>query len=105
RLGTNNPKCPICGETDWRCFESHHIAGRAFDDAETPLCNNCHAKASDDQKDHPKLDVRPPHPLERIGQLLLGLADLLALAVFKLREFGLYLIEEARKAAPVPRPA
>ena len=98
RLGTNNPICPCCGETDSRCFESHHIAGRKYDPTKTPLCLNDHAKVTDDQKDHPEKIAGEPHPLERIGRFLLGLADLLALTVKKLREFGTYLIEEARKA-------
>ena len=97
RLGTNNPKCPGCGETDWRCFEVHHIAGRKFDPSKTPLCSKCHAKASDMQKDQPEQVADPPHPYEGVGQFLHGLANLLELAVEKLREFGNYLIEEARK--------
>ena len=97
RLGTDKPIC-LCGETDSRCFDSHHIAGRAFDPTETPLCKNCHAKASDVQKDHPRQVSDPPHPLERIGHFLHGLADLLALAIARLREFGNELINEARKA-------
>ncbi len=28
RLGTDSPSCVSCGETDWRCFEQHHIAGQ-----------------------------------------------------------------------------
>lgn len=99
RLGTNNPVCPGCGETDWRCFALHHIAGQRFGETKTPLCHNCHAKVSDDQNDHAKQVSNPPHRLEQAGQFLHGLADLLALALSKLREFGDYLIEEARKVA------
>jgi hypothetical protein len=33
RLGTNTPRCVECGETDWRCLEAHHLAGRAYDDS------------------------------------------------------------------------
>jgi hypothetical protein len=99
RLGTNNPRCPGCGEMDWRCFALHHIAGQHFEETMTPLCHNCHAKVGDDQKDHPKQVSTPPNRLEQVGQFLHGLADLLALAVSKLREFGDYLIEEARTVA------
>src|SRR5439155_13562008 len=53
KLGTNEPRCGCCGETDWRCFELHHIAGKRFDEATVRLCRNCHAKASDSQRDHP----------------------------------------------------
>jgi len=96
-LGTSAPKCPLCGESDWRCFESHHIAGRKFDDIEIPVCRNCHAKASNQQRDHPGQISNPPHPLERIAHFLLGLADLLVLVASKLHEVAQHLIEEIRK--------
>jgi hypothetical protein len=98
KLGTNHPICPLCGETDWRCFELHHIAGRKFDPMELPVCMNCHAKCSDLQKDHPPRVAQTPGSLEVIGRFLVGLADMLGLAASKLKEFGLFLIEEARKA-------
>ena len=103
RLGANNPRCTICGEDDWRTSEFHHIAGRAFDDDGAILCRNCHRKLSDDQKDHPKpLEVTPSTP-ERIGHFLLGLADLLAMLVEKLRAFGADLIGVAGKTASAGR--
>ena len=99
RLG-NDPRCIVCGETDWRALEFHHIAGRAFDDDGAVLCRNCHRKLSDDQKDHPKpIEVQTSTP-ERIGHFLLGLADLLAMLVEKLRAFGRDLIGLAEKVIP-----
>jgi hypothetical protein len=99
RLGANNPRCIICSEDDWRTLEFHHIAGRAFDGDGAILCRNCHRKLSDDQKDHPKpLQMQPSTP-ERIGHFLLGLADLLAMLVEKLRAFGADLIGAAGKTA------
>ena len=97
RLGTNNPVCVLCGETDWRCLELHHIAGKSFDDALAILCRNCHRKLSDLQKDHPQPASTPPDLIERIGHFLLGLADLFALLVEKLREFGDDLIVRSAK--------
>jgi hypothetical protein len=35
QIGTNTPKCPRCGETDWRCFEVTSM----------PHCANCQIKA------------------------------------------------------------
>ena len=35
RLGTNTPRCPLCGIDEPLVFELHHIAGRAFDEHET----------------------------------------------------------------------
>lgn len=99
RLGTNSPVCVLCGETDWRCLELHHIAGKPFDGALAIVCRNCHRKLSDMQKDHPPPTSAPPDPFERIGHFLLGLADLFALLVEKLREFGNDLILRAGKIA------
>jgi hypothetical protein len=41
QIGTNQPHCPICQETDWRCFEATSM----------PRCANCHIKANVDQND------------------------------------------------------
>lgn len=95
RFETNDPRCHICGENDWRCLEAHHLAGQAYDDATVPVCRNCHRKLSDCQKDHPAKTAIGPSQVESIGRFLLGLADLLALLVEKLMEWGVYLIELA----------
>ena len=99
RLGSNAPRCVICGEDDWRTLEFHHIAGRAFDDGGAILCRNCHRKLSDDQKDHPKPPAVQPSTPERIGHFLHGLADLLAMLVEKLRAFASELIGPATNTA------
>jgi hypothetical protein len=96
RLGRNDAQCPYCGEADARCLELHHIAGRKFDDETIPVCRNCHRKLSDMQRDHPRPLHDDPGWMERLGHLLLGLADLLALAVAKLKELAVFLIEKAR---------
>ena len=44
--------CLICTESDPRCLERHHIAGRAYADECVTVCSNCHAKLSEMQKDH-----------------------------------------------------
>ncbi len=97
RLGTTTPTCGECGETDWRCLEAHHVAGERYGGGRVILCRNCHRKTSDPQKDHPESLDATPSWLERIGHFLLGLADLLALAVEKLQAFGRELIERARQ--------
>ncbi len=107
RLGTNTPRCPGCGETDDRCFEAHHVAGRRHDPATVPMCANCHRKATDDQQDHPELNREGDAFLEQIGHFLLGLADLFRLVVEKLAAFGEALIERARagrETRPEARP-
>jgi hypothetical protein len=99
RLGTNKPCCIICGETDWRCLERHHIAGRKFDKATVILCRNCHRKQSDDQKEHPKATATQPNLFDSAGHFLLGLADLFVLLIEKCREYGNALIEYAKTLA------
>jgi len=96
QLGSNDPVCVCCGETDWRCLELHHIAGKAFDDDLAIVCRNCHRKLSDDQRDHPKKVSAKPTSFESKGRFLLGLADLLELIVKKLRVFGQDLIQAAQ---------
>lgn len=95
-LGSNHPICIICGEDDWRCFEQHHIAGKAYGDELCTVCRNCHRKLSDEQYDHPKQIGKPPCNHEAIGHILLGLADLFILLAASFKKYGLFLIESAR---------
>ena len=99
RLGTNDPRCIHCGETDWRCLEAHHVAGRAYDDFTSVECRNCHRKLSDPQKDHPPKIGEPPSLPEQVGHFLLGLADFFLLLVEQLRKFGGELIASALDAS------
>jgi hypothetical protein len=85
RLGTNNPQCPFCGCDNPLALELHHVAGRAFDDMQVPVCRNCHRTLSDWQKDHPTCIGDQPNELERIGHALVGLADMFELLVEWLR--------------------
>ncbi len=88
RLGTFSPRCIHCGEDHPHCLEKHHIGSSKHDEATVITCRNCHRKVSDPQKDHPKPNQSPATPEERIGLFLLGLADLFAMLIGKLREFG-----------------
>jgi hypothetical protein len=76
RLGTNNPRC-ACGETYWACFEEHHVAGRAHDDAQLPTCANCHRKLTQPQKAHPLLNPDGDARQQWAAQMLFGFVDLL----------------------------
>jgi hypothetical protein len=96
RLGTTKPQCVRCGESDPRCFEQHHVAGRRYSDAAILVCSNCHGKLSDAQKDHPKPTANPPTSQECIGHFLLGLADFFAELSERLCEFGRSLTSPAR---------
>lgn len=95
KLGTNEPRCGTCGESDWRCIERHHVADLGRDEATVLICPNCHRKVTDEQIDHPAFNPNADPLLDRIGHFLLGLADLLVLIVEKLMEFGNALISRA----------
>ena len=99
RLGTNNPRCAICGETDPHCLELHHPGGKANTDETVIHCRNCHRKVEIYRNDHPAQIDTPPDLAERAGHFLLGLADVLVLLVEQLRRLGRELIERARSAA------
>jgi hypothetical protein len=94
-LGTNEPRCGMCGDDRWQCIEAHHPSDHDRDDTTVLLCRNCHRVVSDDQKDHlPHNSVADPM-LDSIGHFLLGLADMLRIVVGKLYEFGQALIARA----------
>jgi hypothetical protein len=95
RLGTENPKCVFCPETDPLALELHHVEGQAFGNTLVIVCRNCHRKLSDLQKDHPEKIAEPPDALESIAHFLLGLADLFELLVKRLREFARQLLNRA----------
>ena len=103
RLGTNDPKCAHCPETNPLALQRHHVAGKQYADATIIECASCHAKLSDAQYDHPHpIDDKPPTTFERVGHLLLGLADLLRLAASKLDELGRALIQYVADTAGAP---
>ena len=97
RLGSNVPRCGTCGESDDRCLELHHVAGRKSDPTVVHLCRNCHRKVTDDQKDVPPYQPNSDAFLDAVGRFLLGLAHILALIIERLIAFGNELI---RRAAP-----
>ena len=95
KLGSDVPRCGMCAETDDRTLELHHVAGRKHDAMTAVLCRNCHRKVSDGQRDHPNpIDLADPM-LASAGNFLLGLADMLAIIVGKLCEFGHALIDRS----------
>ena len=94
KLGDNS-RCVVCGETDWRVLEIHHVADYGCDPTTVILCANCHKKLTDAQKDHPPhIDGADPL-LEAAGRFMLGIAELFKLLIAKLMEFGEALIARA----------
>jgi hypothetical protein len=88
RLGSNNPRCVVCGCDDPLALELHHLAGQSFGDDVAPVCRNCHRRLSDYQKDHVVDQASPPGEVEPIRRFLLGLADLFEMLVKWLREYA-----------------
>ena len=86
RLGTRNPICVMCGETNPHVLERHHVAGRLFNET-VIICCNCHRKVSDPQKDRHGLETFDPDET-LIGHYLCGLADVLAAVAVTLKTFG-----------------
>ena len=100
-LGTNEPRCCICGEDYWNSLELHHAADFGCDDTTVIACRNCHRKLSDNQKDHPPFNPEADATLHAIGRFLLGLADMLRRILEKLTIFGEQLID---RSAPTHTP-
>ncbi len=96
RLETRKPVCTGCGETDWRCFEAHHIADQAHHDDTALMCRNCHAKVTDYQKDHPVDTDGQDAKLATIGYYLFGLSDLFRLIADTLLGFAQDLLDRAK---------
>lgn len=93
RLGTDSPQCILCGETDYRCLERHHPAGRAYDEQTVIYCRNCHRKQSDPAENA----VAPTDPplMERVGHFLIGLAELFLALAERFRQYGAALLDGA----------
>ena len=87
RVGTRNPICVCCGESDVHTLEAHHVGERAHHDDVAPVCRNCHRKLTDPQKDRVEVHASDPSS-EMIGRYLCGLADLLLMIAQTVREFG-----------------
>lgn len=99
KLGTNNPRCAECGNSDWRVIEEHHPAGRKHDSRVVLICANHHRILTDAQKDHPNTEPNSDEFLAKVGNFLLGLADMLELIIHCLYEFGEALIARANETA------
>jgi hypothetical protein len=94
RLGTRNPVCLQCPETDPRVLELQHVAGVAFDPLQVILCRNCHRKAENSQTN--ETNPLAPPLLEQVGRLLVGLADFLTALVERCRTLGTEALAAAR---------
>jgi hypothetical protein len=95
RLGTREPVCVGCGESNPFCLELHHLAGQKHQGDTGIVCRNCHRKLTDQQRDHvPPSPAKPSARSATIGRYLLGLADLLLMIANALRDFGKQLMGE-----------
>jgi len=121
RLGTNTPRCLICGQTNPLRLELHHPAGKDFDDETVIICSNHHDDASDWQHDHPPKVEGCNSIIEVLAHWVFGLGDLLKIAAeepsaselkelltyvaSKLHMLGHILIEIARNISSKPEGA
>jgi hypothetical protein len=96
RLSSEHPTCCLCGHSDWRALQLHHVASRACDEMTVIVCANCHAALSDAQHDHPPNGQDPPSPFEHAGRWLVNLADFLRYLASKLQELGQFLLGSPR---------
>jgi len=102
RLGCDDPHCIVCGESDWRCLELHHVTGKDYGDDLSTVCRNCHRKLSDAQRDHLAPSGSEVSTLEVIGRFLNGIADLFELCIERFREYASYLIMLGRQEEATP---
>ena len=71
--GTLSPFCVACGEHHWAVrYELHHFALRKFDARVIRLCQTCHDKASDMQKDYPPISPDTDPRLAKIIAIVRG---------------------------------
>jgi hypothetical protein len=102
KLGTNTPRCAMCENSDWRVIEEHHPDSRKRDKLVVLLCANHHRIVTDDQKDHPPGEEGCDPFLLSVGNFLLGLVDMFAIIIERLREFGEALIARANEGSLKP---
>lgn len=98
KLGTNEPRCGLCGEHRWQTLEERHVAGAAYGDDTVILCRNCHRVKSDEQQDRPQTKPGSDLTLSAVGHFLLGLADLLRSIIEPLAAFGRSLLKMATQS-------
>jgi len=111
--GSVGQACFVCHEASPNCLEGHHIAGKRFGDDRVTTCLNHHRKLTDNQIDeHPHIvGDNSPSTAERVGRLLLGIANCLKLInvpepfVALLRRCGWELIENKHLLGAVPTSA
>jgi len=90
--------CVICGRSNPRCLELHHLPERGYGDERVPLCRNCHRTVTDRRNNKPA----PPDPskLDVMGQWLLALAQFLLELARNAFEFGMTALEAAKRLPP-----
>jgi hypothetical protein len=102
RLRSPDPRCAICGESDYSCLELHEPGGRKHSNLSGIFCRNCHRKLENARRDRLPPIWTPPDPLERLSKALQGEADLLELLAMKRREDAQMLHDLSAKAAITP---
>jgi hypothetical protein len=89
RLGFNDPKCGICGNSRVVCLRVDHLEGQRFGDHVWLICANCHEERTELQTmEHPPVGKNPESQLERARRVILNAADSHELLSRWLRDVG-----------------
>lgn len=102
RLGSDAPRCAVCGDGDTARLELHHLAGQHFGDELIVLCRNCHRTVTDDQEDHPPPSQPDPPWWERLAHWLLGLADVFRALADQATTWAQFLLGLSGDPPPMP---
>jgi hypothetical protein len=95
--GIHNEVCLGCGCELGSNKEDDHMAGQKHDDTVWPLCQDCHTKRSELQREEPAPSENPRNAFEVIGRWLLSIAEYFEFMCVTIRKFGEFLIELAKK--------
>ena len=92
---TQNKVCELCGESDIRLLENHHIFGKNFSPKIMLLCKNCHYKITHEQnKIAPKRRSQKASEKEKLAFTFLSIGVLIEEIGRTIKETGNILFEQ-----------
>jgi 5-methylcytosine-specific restriction endonuclease McrA len=95
---TQDKKCQLCGESDSRLLEMHHIFGRNISSEIMLLCKNCHYKVTYEQNEiTPKKRSKDASPEDLEKYTLISIGALLQGIGKTVEKSGIRLLEMAKQ--------
>ena len=92
---TQNKFCELCGESDIRLLEKHHIFGKNFSPKIMLLCKNCYYKIAHEQnKITPKRRAQNTSEKEKLAFAFLSIGVLIEEIGKTIKETGNILFEQ-----------